>query len=327
MLALSRSYQGAAVLAAAAELDVFSVLGEREGVTAEELAGRLGLDARGTSILLDALVALGLTDKRGARYSVSPEVSALLTGEGGRTVLAMVQHQANCLRRWSQLAMTVKTGVPAPRIASVLGERGDLEAFIGAMHNVSAPVADEVVSALEPMGFHHLLDVGGASGTWTMAFLRRCPAGRATLFDLPSVIPLAKARLIEAGMQDRVDLVAGDYAKDELPGGADLAWVSAIVHQNSREENRALFGKVYRALVPGGRIAIRDILMSEERTAPVAGALFAVNMLVSTGGGGTYTVEELKQDLGAAGFSGVQVVRKDEGMNAVLTGTQERLKA
>jgi len=105
---------------------------------------------------------------------------------------------------------------------------------------------------------------------------------------------------------------------DPLPPGADLAWVSAIVHQNSRKQNRQLFAKAFHALVPTGRIVIRDILMHPARTHPVAGALFAVNMLVATEGGGTYTFEELREDLEAAGFVGPAVVHKDEGMNSVL---------
>jgi hypothetical protein len=105
---------------------------------------------------------------------------------------------------------------------------------------------------------------------------------------------------------------------DPLPPGADLAWVSAIVHQNSRKQNCQLFAKAFHALILMGRIVIRDILMHPAHTHPVAGALFAVNMLVATEGGGTYTFEELREDLGAAGFVGPAVVRKDDGMNSVL---------
>ena len=100
------------------------------------------------------------------------------------------------------------------------------------MHNVSAPNADQVIKAIRPLQFRHLLDIGGASGTWTIAFLRACPSAQATLFDLPSVIPLARRRLRTAGLTGAVKLVAGDFLKDPLPTGADLAWVSAIVHQN-----------------------------------------------------------------------------------------------
>jgi precorrin-6B methylase 2 len=232
----------------------------------------------------------------------------------------MAQHQAHCLRNWAQLAQVVNTGRPAKRMPGIRGEEGAQAAFIGAMHNVSAPNANEVIRAVQPLRFRRLLDIGGASGTWTIAFLRACPSAQATLFDLPHVILMARRRLVAAGLAQRVKLVAGDFTRDALPAGADLAWVSAIVHQNSRTQNRALFAKVFAALAPGGRIAIRDILMEEDRTRPVAGALFAVNMLVATEGGGTFTFAELREDLRAAGFADAAVGRQDEAMNSIVVG-------
>ena len=317
MLALGRSYQGAAVLAAAADLDLFSALVSAP-LGAEDLARTLGYDLRGLTILLDALVGLRLLEKSGSHYSLPASLNAFLTPEGAQSILAMAQHQGRCLRYWAQLARVVKTGRAAERIPGVRGEAGDQEAFIGAMHNISAPSADQVIQAVQPLRFRHLLDIGGASGTWTIAFLRACPAAKATLFDLPQVIPMARRSLVAAGLDQRVRLVSGDFATDALPPGADLAWVSAIVHQNSRAQNRSLFTAVFKALAPGGRIAIRDILMEEDRTRPVAGALFAVNMLVATEGGGTFTFAELREDLKAAGFAEVALVRQDEAMNAIV---------
>ena len=283
-----------------------------------ELSRKLGSEIRGMTALLDALAALQLVEKNQGRYGIPATLGPLLTRNGPQTVLAMAQHQVNCLRRWAQLAEVVKTGRPAERIPSVRGAAGDEESFIGAVHNVSAPNADRVIKAIRPLQFRHLLDIGGASGTWTIAFLRACPSAQATLFDLPSVIPLARRRLRTAGLTGAVKLVAGDFLKDPLPTGADLAWVSALVHQNSRAQNRALFSKVFAALVPGGRIAIRDILMAEDRTQPVAGALFAVNMLVATEGGGTFTFAELQEDLASAGFQEAAVQRADEAMNSIV---------
>lgn len=317
LLELARSYQPAAVLAAAADLDLFSALAGKP-LTAKALSHKTRSDLRGLTILLDALTALHLLAKRGGCYSLVPGVEAFLTADGLRSVLAMAQHQANCLRRWTQLARVIRTGRPAKRVSSVRGEAGDREAFIGAMHDVSAPAADQVIQAIQPLQFHHLLDVGGASGTWTMAFLRACPSATATLFDLPEVIPLARRRLAQARMARRVTLVDGDFMTDTLPPGADLAWVSAIVHQNSRAQNRRLFAKVRKALTPAGRVVIRDILMDSTRTRPVTGALFAVNMLVATEGGGTFTFDELRQDLETARFTNAKVVRLDEGMNSVV---------
>jgi trans-aconitate methyltransferase len=97
-----------------------------------------------------------------------------------------------------------------------------------------------------------LLDIGGASGSYTEAFLQAYPGMRATLFDLPSVIQMAQRRLADTDLLDRITFVAGDYHKDELPAGHDLALLSAIIHQNSPEHNIELYGKIYRALQPGG---------------------------------------------------------------------------
>jgi hypothetical protein len=321
ILALGRSYQGAAVLAAAADLDLFGALAPAP-LTAAALARFLQCDLRGLTILLDALVALRLLEKSGSDYALPADLNPFLTSDGAQSILAMAQHQGHCLRNWAQLGRAVKTGRPAQCMPGVRGETGDQEAFIGAMHNISAPNADGVIRAVQPLQFRHLLDIGGASGTWTIAFLRACPSARATIFDLPHVLPMAQRRLAAAGFDQRAKLVAGDFMKDALPPGADLAWVSAIVHQNSRAQNRALFTAVFQALTPGGRIAIRDILMEDDRTCPVAGALFAVNMLVATEGGGTFTFAELREDLTTAGFAEVALARQDEAMNAVVVASK-----
>jgi predicted O-methyltransferase YrrM len=317
ILDIVRGYQAGAVLVAAAELDLFTVLASGSR-TASELAQILTCDLRAVTVLLDALAAQGLLQKSADAYSLPAGLAPFLTPGGERSLVAMLQHQANCLRNWSQLAKVTKTGKPAERIPSVRGEAGDKESFIGAMHNVSDPNAAWVIQAIQPLEFKRLLDIGGASGTWTMAFLRACPAAQATLFDLPHVIPMAKRRLEQAGLAQRVRFAPGDFMADALPSGADLAWVSAIVHQNSREQNRLLFSKVFSALSPGGRIAIRDMLVDETRTRPVAGAFFAVNMLVATAGGGTFTYKELNEDLQSAGFAEAVVAHQDEGMNSVL---------
>ncbi len=320
ILALAGSYKAACLLAAAVELDLFTALVEGSK-TVEEIAAKLGADRRGTTILLDALTALELLDKRADRYTAPPGVVACLTPTGSTSVLAMAQHQVNCLRRWAQCARVVRSGKPAERQPSIRGEDADEMAFIGAMHSVCAPVADEVIADIEPLEFTRVLDVGGASGTWTIAFLRAHADASATLFDLPHVIPMAEQRVADAGLTDRVALVAGDFHVDALPKGADLAWVSAICHQNSREQNRQLFAAVRDALVSRGQILIRDILMDDSRTSPVAGALFAVNMLVATEGGNAYTFAELRDDLQAAGFADPTVLRHDEWMNSVIRAT------
>ena len=301
ILQLMRDYQPACVLGAAAELNLFTLLGQQSR-SAAELAKMAAADPRAMTMLLDAVAALGLLEKTGQRYAVPAALRPLLTEDAPATVLPMVWHSMTCLRQWTQLASVVKTGCPRPRQESIRGGEADRAAFIAAMHSVSGPLADGLVAKLGDVPCRHLLDVGGASGTWTLAFLRARPGATATIFDLPDAIIQARGRLAGSPWESRVTLVAGDFYADELPGGADLAWVSAIVHQHSREHNRALYGKVCRALEPGGRIAIRDIVMDPGRTRPLDGALFAINMLVNTASGGTFTLDEFAEDLRAAGF-------------------------
>ena len=186
------------------------------------------------------------------------------------------------------------------------------------MHSISGPMADDLVALLDPLAFRHLLDVGGASGTWTLAFLRAMPNATATIFDLPDAIEQARARLAGTEFANRVTLAAGDFYVNDLPSGANFAWVSAICHQHSRRHNRDLFAKVWRALIPGGRILIRDIVMSPNRIEPLDGALFAINMLVNTDSGGTFTFEEYAEDLLASGFQDPRLLIEHEAMNSVV---------
>ena len=321
LLEMTASYRSACVLGAAAELDVFTLLGDRSW-TAEEVTASLKADLRAAQILLDALASLRLLEKQDSRYSVPEPLRPLLGADSPETVLPMVRHSTVILRYWSQLAWVVRSGIPGPQQASICGFEADRAAFLAAMHTASGPFADALVAKLGPPTFSHLLDVGGASGTWTIALLAAVPGARATIFDLPDAIAQARQRMAAGPMADRVDFAPGDFYRDELPGGVDFAWVSAIIHQHSRDQSRQLFAKVHRALVPGGTIAIRDLVMEPCRTRPPFGAMFAVNLLVNTATGGTYTFEEIAEDLLQAGFVDPVLKVASDDMNAVVTATR-----
>lgn len=322
LLELVRGFQPACVIAAGAELDVFAAL-DGKRMTAHDLAAKLQTDVRAMVVLLDALTALELLHKSGYRYTLQSGVADLLARGEGESVLAMTRHLANCLRNWAQLAEVVKTGKRAERKPSIRGAEEDLASFIEAMDDVSRKAAPPLVQIIGPPEFKHLLDLGGGPGTWTIAMLRAQPNAQATIFDLPGVIPIARSHVEAAGLAGRVTFAPGDMESDEpLPAGADLAWVSAIVHMNSREENRTLFKKVFAALVGGGRILIRDVVMDTLHVSPPQGALFAINMLVNTPGGGTYTFQELADDLKAAGFTKPHLLHAGKGMDSVIEATK-----
>ncbi len=304
------------VLLAGAELDVFTLLA-RGPLTASEVAIRLHTTERGTTILLNALVAMGLLEKGGEGFSCPPNLAPVLVKDSANSILPMILHMALLWGRWSNLTEIIRNGSDA--VSPVASMRGPAqEAFIGAMHVVGTRLAREIITALQPGGATRLLDIGGGSGTYVQAFLEACPSMRATIFDLPPVIEMARRRLGDAGLLDRVRLVPGSFYESELPVGHDLALLSAIIHMNSHDQNLELYRKVLRALEPGGRIVIRDHVMNPDHTHPAGGALFAVNMLVGTPGGDCYSFEEIRTALASAGFLQIRLLRSGENMDGLV---------
>jgi SAM-dependent methyltransferase len=316
VLAEARGFLKSRVILTAAALDLFTNVREK-AATARELATNLGLQSRATTRVLDCLVSFGLIEKRRGRYHATAS-GQLLSSRHPETILPMVLHLNSLWESWSGLTETVRSGRNSKQ--SVISERDteSLRAFIGAMHVVGRSLAAEIARSYEADRFSRLLDIGGGSGTYTVALLRKNSKMRAVLFDLKRVIPMARERLKAEGLLKRTTLVAGDFYRDELPSGCDLALLSAIIHQNSPAENLALFEKIYRALEPGGAVLIRDHIMDASRTAPPAGALFALNMLVNTDGGDTYTFSEVKKGLERAGFVEVRLARTGERMDCLV---------
>jgi precorrin-6B methylase 2 len=304
------------IIITAAELDLFTAV-EKMPSAAAELSGRLGLDVRATNRLLDCLVTFGLLEKEGGCYR-NTEKGAHFSSRHRETLLPMVLHMSHLWNSWSGLTNIVRKGPAMEPDPGLRFDEMDWRAFIGAMHVTARSLSTEIANDYDASRFKRLLDVGGACGTYTIAFLRKNPSLRAVIFDLKEVIPMAEEAVREEGFQDRVELVAGDFYEEELPKGCDLALLSAIIHQNSPEENLQLFEKVRDALAPGGTILIRDHIMEESRTMPGAGAVFAINMLVNTHGGDTYAFSEVRDTLGAAGFVDVRLVRKGEKMDCLV---------
>jgi predicted O-methyltransferase YrrM len=317
ILGLSRKFMESRIFLTAAELDIFSLL-MKDPMSAREVADKIPVTLRGITILLNALVPMGLLEKKDEKYYCPAEVGALLAADSPTSILPMVMLTVGGWERWSGLTEIVRQGVQRARTRVFDSSETEREAFIKAMDAVAHRIAPGIAAAVKPCEAKNLLDIGGASGSYTKAFLEASPDMKATIFDLPPVIRIARKRFAATGLLDRIAFVAGDYNQDELPAGHDLALLSAIIHQNSPEQNIELYGKIYRALQPGGRLVIRDHVMSPDHTRPASGALFAVNMLVGTPGGGTYSFEEIKASVESAGFIKINLIQPDEQMTGLV---------
>ena len=318
VLGVSRAFQESRVVLTGAELDLFTLLAPAP-IKAPDIAAQIGADLRALTIELDALTAMGLLVKRDGAYRTEPSAAELLASGRPGSILPMILHNASLWGRWTGLTRAVA----GPQAEKKMDE-ASLLSFIGGMHVIAAPLAARIVELVKPGTSKHLLDVGGASGTYPLAFLAASPEMRATLFDRVPVVALARERLREAGVLDRVTLAPGDFYSDALPGGHDLVFVSAIIHQNDPVQNVDLFRKAFAALEPGGRIVVRDHVLSPDRTAPRSGALFAVNMLTVFAGGNSYTLAEISDALTQAGFGQVRQIHPDTHMDGLVEAYKPR---
>jgi SAM-dependent methyltransferase len=311
------AFMQARVMLSAADLDLCTEL-DRKPRSAPDLAADLGLDERALTRVLDCLVVMGVLVKIDETYRLT-ERAAPLSSRHPESILPMIRHMSCMWANWSQLTETMRCGTN-PSLTPVLGEKDKdvMTAFIGAMHVIGQGLSRQIADELDLSSFRGLLDIGGGSGTYTMAFLEKNPDMRAVIFDFPGVLDLARKRIADTSFADRVSFSSGDFYHDELPEGCDLALLSAIIHQNSLQENTDLFRKIYRALAPGGCVLIRDHIMDEARTSPSAGAFFAINMLVATPAGDTYTFAEVQGMLADADFTDITLIKTGTRMDCIV---------
>jgi len=308
-----RGFQESRVLLTAVELDVFSAVGS--GADAGTMAESLGTDPRATEALLNALVALEVLEKEAGVFRNAPVASRYLAAGGKDDSRAALLHTAHLWPRWSTLTDCVRQGT------SVIGKEGKTEggsdtierdewttAFIAAMHKNASFRAPIVVRSLDLDGVERILDLGGGSGAYSIAFARALPELRAEILDRAAVVPIAQRHIEEAGLGERVTARVGDLRDDGYGSDYDLLFMSAICHMNSPEENLAMFRKAFEALSPSGRVVIQDFILNADKTSPRTGALFALNMLVGTRAGSSYSMEEYRDWLQSVGFQKVQQI-------------------
>ncbi|MBN2139654.1 MAG: methyltransferase domain-containing protein [Desulfovibrionaceae bacterium] len=314
---MAGAFQRSRVLLSAFDLGVFTAIGDSE-LSADQVAGRVGADNRAADRLLNALTVLGLLEKRAGLFR-NTEAAARCLVKGSPDYMAGLGHTSNMYHGWSGLTEALRAGSSENSVRRRHDEDDGLDAFIAAMHHRARGAADRLAAMIGLSGVGRVLDVGGGSGIFSMAFCLAEPGLRAVILDLPKVAGLARAYVAEAGLSERVEVRAGDFHSADFGSGFDLVLLSAIVHMNSADENRALLAKAYAALNPGGRVAIEDFVMDEDRVSPGRGAIFALNMLVHTEHGDTYTESEIRSWLQEAGFLEVSRTATGPG-TSLMTG-------
>jgi 2-polyprenyl-3-methyl-5-hydroxy-6-metoxy-1,4-benzoquinol methylase len=307
-------FRASRIVLTAFELGIFTALGKSRR-NAQSVARELGTDPRGTDRLMNALCALRLLRKKNDAFANSPLAARYLV-RGSPMYLAGLAHTARLWHSWSTLTPAVGRGGTVIRDGRKDRSAGVTGGFIASMHERASLQAADTVKLIDLSSVRRTLDIGGGSGAYSIAMARAEEKIRATVFDLPEVVRLAEEYVRREGLAERFAFLPGDFNRNGFGGGYDLVLLSAIVHMNPPERNRRLLSKAAKALNPKGQLVIQDYIMNGDRTRPALGAIFALNMLVGTEGGDTYTEAEVREWMKEAGLSGI--VRRDTPFSSSL---------
>ncbi|HNS18088.1 MAG TPA: methyltransferase [Bacteroidales bacterium] len=297
-------YRTSRILLSALELDIFTAIGSN-GKTSVQVANSCGTALRSTEMLLHALCALTFLEKKENVFH-NTAASHQWLDRNSPDYLSGLHHNTSLWHSWTSLTESVKEG---KTVVWKDGEKDNqkwLGPFIAAMHDRARMNAPSVVAHLRLEGMHKVLDLGGGPGTYAMEMVRQNPEINAFVCDLPEVVALTENYIANAGLTGSVRTIAGDFMQDDIGKDYDLIFLSAIIHSYSPDENRFLLKKCADALNRNGMIVIQDFIMDEDRIHPVEGALFAINMLVNTVSGSTYTGSEVTGWLEEAGFGDIE---------------------
>jgi len=295
-------------LATAARLGVFDYIGTGSK-SLKELAAAMGTSEHGLELLLDAMVGMGHLSKKGNNYSNTRCGREVFLKGKDLYIGDILRFHATMWEGWNNLEQSVRTGKPARLHNMFQDDKEETRTFIMAMHNTAMGHAERLASLMDLSGDKTLLDIGGGPATYSIFFCKANPRLRATVLDLPGTLEVTKDVVSRFKMSRRITLQEGDYNKD-LPKGFDAAFLSHIIHSEGGEANIGLMKRIYDALNPGGKIIIQDFILKSDKTQPSFASAFALCMLLFTEKGRTYSFEEIKGWLEAAGFKSVKWLRR-----------------
>ncbi len=305
IVALASAFYGSAVLFAALEIGVFGAIAEVGGaIDLMGLANELNVPPRGLRLLLDACVAEGLLGKQEETY-FNTEAGRLALVPGSPADLSKaVRYNQDVYPAWGRLAQLVRTGEPVEPPQLHLGDDPErTRRFALAMRGRAQAIGRGVVPMLDLDGCTRLLDLAGGPGTFAEMIVKANPGLTCVTVDVPAVSAVARECVAEAGLADRIECRAGDYHTDEYePEAYDAVTIFGALHQESPEHICDILARAHRALKPGGRIFILDLMTDRTRTAPAFSALFAVNMALTTANGWVFSEDDLKRWLVETGF-------------------------
>lgn len=284
---------------------IFDLLDESPKNIAQ-LAKKSGASQRGLTAIANALVGLNLLARKGESYALTPESAAFLVSTRPGYLGALYHHMsAQIIPKWLELGKVVHTGKPAGLVNEPKRGAAFFAKFVEALFPMSYHAAKtlgehlKISEAKKPL---NVLDLAAGSGVWGIALAEQSPQVSISAVDWAPVLKVTKKVAKRRGVGNRLKAIPGDLLEADFGKGHNVATLGHILHSEGEKRSRQLLKKVFKALAPGGTIAIAEFVANDERTGPPTALIFAVNMLVNTTEGNTFTFAEMSQWLREAGF-------------------------
>ena len=307
---LASAYYGSAVLFAAIDVGLFARIEKGERI-----------EGRGLTLLADACVAEGLLEKTGETYANTQAGKAALIPGGSADLTKAIRYNRDVYPAWGKLAEFAFTGKPVERPEVHLGENEErTKAFAAAMFGRAMGIGKSVIGMIkseltcvdgdlsisepgESVKRIKVLDLAGGPAAYAILMCQANPGMMCVTVDLPAISAEARGYVAQFGLSDCIECRAGSYHTDEYEAEAyDAVTIFGALHQESPAQIVDILKRANRALKPGGRLLVLDMMTDRTHTAPKFSALFAVNMALTTANGWVFSDEELKGWMREAGF-------------------------
>ncbi len=276
-------------------------------------------DARAARMVLDELTAEGLVKKSGSQYGLAPEAALYLTADSPVGMTGLLAHTGDLVENWMKLGDVMRSGKPVVELNDIKQGEEFFRMLVRGLFSCSYASANLLLSKvpLSRTAPLRVLDVAGGSAAWSLPFIQRYPKATGVVADLPGVLPVAREFVEKFGVADRYDDIAGNIRETAFGKNSfDLIILGHICHSEGAKWSKRLIRKCAAALKPGGRLIIPDMIPNDLRTGPVFPLLFAINMLLNTRDGDTFTPADYKEWVKAAGL------KFDRVMPAQTVGTE-----
>lgn len=300
------------MIEAAIKYRIFDILDEG-AKTLGEVCDAADVSERGLRAVMNALVGLELLAKDSeGRYTLTAESADFLVSTKPSFHGGIFRHcTKQLLPRWINLSEVLRSGKPP---AVINQEEDGVEFFLQFVEDIfpmsypATQVLADVLGVPQAENTVSVLDLAAGSGVWGIGLAQKSERICVTAVDWANVLKITRKMAARFGLEDRFTLIEGDIMEVDFGTGYTIATLGHILHSEGEERSRSLLKKTFEALAPAGTIAIADWLVNEERTEPPHCLIFAVNMLVNTDQGNTFSFKEISQWLQDAGFIDVRTI-------------------